>query len=257
MNEVLQLAKEEIKIHRIGLLKYSLIVAVVCSLISLLCQQFNNNIIPLLVTLIINLIFLTGMNSLYLKALHHQSYNFRDFRIFQQVFMKIFLLFAIYLGILLLGVGFIRLLMKFQTMVFLLPAIIAMSVIAFNCINHLTLFLILQDQYSVIKALKEGCLLFVRSKKLILHITLKTILLILLGSFAIYALNVFVYAPQIDAVLKSTDFITEAMIDPFFSTNLSYLIQSIGMQLVVSYLAVVSGLTYGAYYCQKRKGIQN
>ena len=80
--------------------------------------------------------------------------------------------------------------------------------------------------------------------------------LILLGSLAVYALNVFVYAPQIDAVLKSAPEITEALIDPYFSTNLSYLIQSVGMQLVVSYIAIVSGMTYGTYYLKRRSSVQ-
>ncbi len=86
-----------------------------------------------------------------------------------------------------------------------------------------------------------------------MHIVLKTIVLILLGSLAVYVLNVFVYAPQIDAVLKSTPEITEALIDPYFSTNLSYMIQSVGMQLVVSYIAIVSGMTCGVYYLNQRK----
>ena len=76
------------------------------------------------------------------------------------------------------------------------------------------------------------------------------------GSLAVYALNVFVYAPQIDAVLKSAPEITEALIDPYFSTNLSYLIQSVGMQLVVSYIAIVSGMTYGTYYLKRRSSVQ-
>lgn len=80
-------------------------------------------------------------------------------------------------------------------------------------------------------------------------------MLILLGSPGGVRAHVFVYAPQIDAVLKSAPEITEALIDPYFSTNLSYLIQSVGMQLVVSYIAIVSGMTYGVYYLNQRKTI--
>ena len=104
-------------------------------------------------------------------------------------------------------------------------------------------------------AFNNGVRLFFQSKKLILHIVLKTFLLVLLGSFAVTALNVFVYAPQIDAAMKAATQINEALIDPYFSTNLSYMIQSVGMQLVVSYIAIVSGMTYGVFF-QKRSAMR-
>ena len=81
---------------------------------------------------------------------------------------------------------------------------------------------------------------------------MKTLLFILVGSLLVYALNVFVYAPQIDATLKSAAIIDETLVQPYFSTNLSYMIQSVGMQLVVSYIMIVSGITYGVYYLKMK-----
>lgn len=154
------------------------------------------------------------------------------------------------------GVFALQAMIHLGAVLLVLPALLALSVIFLNCINHLTLFSMIETHQSAWQALKGGAKLFFQSRKLILHIVLKTIMLILLGSLAVYALNVFVYAPQIDAVLKSAPEITEALIDPYFSTNLSYLIQSVGMQLVVSYIAIVSGMTYGTYYLKRRSSAQ-
>lgn len=251
MSEVLRLSKMEIQRNRFALLKYCLVVALVCSAISLGFQQFNNNLVPLVLTLIINLVFLFGLNALFLKALKHEQYNVKDFIGIKNYMKAILPLFGIYLAILGGGVLLIQLLVRIKEVVLFLPAILALVVIFFNCINHLTLFMIIQDQKSSFQALKEATRLFFKSKKLILHIVLKTIMLILIGSLIVYAVNVFAYAPQIDAALKSATIFSEELVAPYFSTSLSYMIQSVGMQLVVSYIAIVSGLTYGTYFLQR------
>lgn len=251
MSTVMDTAKRQIARHRLPLMKYCLAAAVICSLISLSAQQFNNNLLPLALTLIINLIFLFGMDLLILKALRNQTYTCRDFAAFGPYLKKLVPLFGIYLILLGAGVFLIQLLSRSGGLILILPGILAVSVIFLNCINHLTLFAIIQNHENALSALKQGIRMFVQSKKLILHIVLKTILLVLLGSLAVYAVNVFVYAPQIDAAMKAAPEITEALIDPYFSTNLSYMIQSVGMQLVVSYIAIVSGMTYGVYFLKR------
>ena len=255
MNVILESARAAIVRHRLPLMKYCLAVACLCSLISLAAQQFNNNLIPLAATLAINLIFLFGLDLLMLKALHDEPYSLHDFSQFTGYLKSLLPLFGIYGLILAGGVFALQAMIHLGAVLLVLPALLGVGVIFLNCINHLTLFSMIETHQSAWRALKGGTKLFFQSGKLIMHIVLKTIVLILLGSLAVYVLNVFVYAPQIDAVLKSTPEITEALIDPYFSTNLSYLIQSVGMQLVVSYIAIVSGMTCGVYYLKQRKAI--
>ena len=251
MNLVLESARSAIARHRLALMKYCVVTALLCSLISLAAQQFNDNLIPLGTTLAINLVFLFGLDWVMLKALRNEPYSYRDFSQFAKYFKALLPLFGIYAVILAAGVLALQAMIHLGAVLLVLPALLALSVIFLNCINHLTLFSMIETHQSAWQALKGGTKMFFQSRKLILHIVLKT----MLGSLAVYALNVFVYAPQIDAVLKSAPEITEALIDPYFSTNLSYLIQSVGMQLVVSYIAIVSGMTYGVYYLNQRKTI--
>ena len=110
----------------------------------------------------------------------------------------------------------------------------------------------MQEKLPLSKSLKNAGHLFLKSRKIFMHILMKTLLFILVGSLLVYALNVFVYAPQIDATLKSATIIDETLVQPYFSTNLSYMIQSVGMQLVVSYIMIVSGITYGVYYLKMK-----
>ena len=255
MNLVLESARSAIARHRLALMKYCVVTALLCSLISLAAQQFNDNLIPLGTTLAINLVFLFGLDWVMLKALRNEPYSYRDFSQFAKYFKALLPLFGMYAVILAAGVFALQAMIHFGAVLLVLPALLGLSVIFLNCINHLTLFSMIETHQSAWQALKGGAKMFFQSRKLILHIVLKTMMLILLGSLAVYALNVFVYAPQIDAVLKSAPEITEALIDPYFSTNLSYLIQSVGMQLVVSYIAIVSGMTYGVYYLNQRKTI--
>lgn len=255
MNGILVSSRELIQQHRIPLMKYCFIVALGCSLISLAAQQFQNNLIPFSATLILNLIFLFGLDVVMWKALNQTAYSYRDFGYFGKFFKRLLPLFILYLGILIAGVFAVQLLSRIQAVILVLPAVLTLSIIFLNCINHLTLFAMIDQGQKALPAFNNGVRLFFQSKKLILHIVLKTFLLVLLGSFAVTALNVFVYAPQIDAAMKAATQINEALIDPYFSTNLSYMIQSVGMQLVVSYIAIVSGMTYGVFF-QKRSAMR-
>lgn len=251
MNEILVSSRALIQQHRLLLMKYCFIVALGCSLISLAAQQVHNNLIPLGLTLIVNLIFLFGLDVVMWKALNQIAYSYRDFGDFGKYIKRLLPLFGLYLGLLVISVFAVQLLSRIQAVILVLPAVLALGIIFLNCINHLTLFVMIDQGQKALPALKKGIRLFFQSKKLILHIVLKTFALVLLGSLAVTALNVFVYAPQIDAAMKAAPQINEALIDPYFSTNFSYMIQSVGMQLVVSYIAIVSGMTYGVFF-QKR-----
>ena len=61
---------------------------------------------------------------------------------------------------------------------------------------------------------------------------LKIIATLLVGCIIIYLINIFVYAPQIDATLKAMETFDESLLNPFFSTPLSNFIQSLGAQII-------------------------
>lgn len=143
-----------------------------------------------------------------LKALHDEPYSLHDFSQFTGYLKSLLPLFGIYGLILAGGVFALQAMIHLGAVLLVLPALLGVGVIFLNCINHLTLFSMIETHQSAWRALKGGTKLFFQSGKLIMHIVLKTIVLILLGSLAVYVLNVFVYAPQIDAVLKSTPEIT-------------------------------------------------
>ncbi len=247
----MQLAKQEITKHRMKLLAYCLIVAIGCSIVSLLFQKLNNNLIPMIFAFVINLIFLFGMNLLYAKIVKHEEYSYKNFSEILKYKNKLIPLVFIYISVIGIGIFLIKLALDHQTFIQFLPLVIFFSVICFNCINHLTLYEILQNDENIFKALLKGVKLFIHSKGIIFNILVKTILIIFLGSLVIYLLNIFVYAPQINQAMQHAAVVDEQLLEPFFSTDISYLIQSIGMQLVVSYMTIVSGMTYGVYFYQQ------
>lgn len=251
MIEMLNLSKMAIQENRVKLLKYSLVIALLCTLTSLFFQQWHNSVVPLIVTLLLNLVFLFGINVLFLKALKHEKYGWTDFYQIKDYVRQLLPIFAIYITVLVVSVVVIRLLLAVTGMVLILPALISLSVIMLNCVNHLTMFQIVQDQQKPLSSLKQAFQLFFKSKKLILHVILKTIIILLVGALLVYCINVLVYAPQINAALYGAQGVDLALIDKYFSSDLSYMIQSIGMQLVISYIAIVTGLTYGTYYLQQ------
>jgi len=226
--------------------------ASLCSLISLAFQQINLVLLPLLIIFALNLFFQAGFNLLMLQALHDQPIKIKNLLQLQPYLKKLLPLFILY-GILLgLGVAVFLGLSRIKEILIFLPMLIFILVVLLNVVNHLTLFGIMQEKLPLSKSLKNAWHLFLKSRKLFMHILMKTLLFILVGSLLVYALNVFVYAPQIDATLKSAAIIDETLVQPYFSTNLSYMIQSVGMQLVVSYIMIVSGITYGVYYLKMK-----
>mgnify|MGYP007105532747 FL=1 len=252
MKEILCEANETIHQARLSLLKICLIMASLCSLISLAFQQRNLVLLPLLIIFALNLFFQAGLNLLMLQALHDQPIKIKNLLQLQPYLKKLLPLFILY-GILLgLGVAVFLGLSRIKEILIFLPMLIFILVVLLNVVNHLTLFGIMQEKLPLSKSLKNAWHLFLKSRKLFMHILMKTLLFILVGSLLVYALNVFVYAPQIDATLKSAAIIDETLVQPYFSTNLSYMIQSVGMQLVVSYIMIVSGITYGVYYLKMK-----
>ena len=252
MKEILFEANETIHQARLSLLKICLIMASLCSLISLAFQQRNLVLLPLLIIFALNLFFQAGLNLLMLQALHEQPIKIKNLLQLQPYLKKLLPLFILY-GILLgLGVAVFLGLSRIKEILIFLPVLIFILVVLLNVVNHLTLFGIMQEKLPLSKSLKNAWHLFLNSRKLFMHILMKTLLFILVGSLLVYALNVFVYAPQIDATLKSAAIIDETLVQPYFSTNLSYMIQSVGMQLVVSYIMIVSGITYGVYYLKMK-----
>lgn len=252
MKEILFEANETIRQARFSLLKICLIMASLCSLISLAFQQKNLVLLPLLIIFALNLFFQAGLNLLMLQALHDQPIKIKNLLQLQPYFKKLLPLFILY-GILLgLGVAVFLGLSRIKEILIFLPMLIFILVVLLNAVNHLTLFGIMQEKLPLSKSLKNAGHLFLKSRKIFMHILMKTLLFILVGSLLVYALNVFVYAPQIDATLKSATIIDETLVQPYFSTNLSYMIQSVGMQLVVSYIMIVSGITYGVYYLKMK-----
>lgn len=252
MKEILFEANETIRQARLSLLKICLIMAGLCSLISLAFQQRNLVLLPLLIIFALNLFFQAGLNLLMLQALHEQPIKIKNLLQLQPYLKKLLPLFILY-GILLgLGVAVFLGLSRIKEILIFLPVLIFILVVLLNVVNHLTLFGIMQEKLPLSKSLKNAWHLFLKSRKLFMHILMKTLLFILVGSLLVYALNVFVYAPQIDATLKSAAIIDETLVQPYFSTNLSYMIQSVGMHLVVSYIMIVSGITYGVYYLKMK-----
>ena len=252
MKEILFEANETIRQARLSLLKICLIMAGLCSLISLAFQQRNLVLLPLLIIFALNLFFQAGLNLLMLQALHEQPIKIKNLLQLQPYLKKLLPLFILY-GILLgLGVAVFLGLSRIKEILIFLPVLIFILVVLLNVVNHLTLFGIMQEKLPLSKSLKNAWHLFLKSRKLFMHILMKTLLFILVGSLLVYALNVFVYAPQIDATLKSAAIIDETLVQPYFSTNLSYMIQSVGMQRVVSYIMIVSGITYGVYYLKMK-----
>lgn len=252
MKEILFEANETIRQARLSLLKICLIMASLCSLISLAFQQKNLVLLPLLIIFALNLFFQAGLNLLMLQALHDQPIKIKNLLQLQPYLKKLLPLFILY-GILLgLGVTVFLGLSRIKEILIFLPMLIFILVVLLNAVNHLTLFGIMQEKLPLSKSLKNAGHLFLKSRKIFMHILMKTLLFILVGSLLVYALNVFVYAPQIDATLKSATIIDETLVQPYFSTNLSYMIQSVGMQLVVSYIMIVSGITYGVYYLKMK-----
>ena len=148
MNLVLESARSAIARHRLALMKYCVVTALLCSLISLAAQQFNDNLIPLGTTLAINLVFLFGLDWVMLKALRNEPYSYRDFSQFAKYFKALLPLFGIYAVILAAGVFALQAMIHLGAVLLVLPALLALSVIFLNCINHLTLFSMIETHQS-------------------------------------------------------------------------------------------------------------
>ncbi len=239
-------AQEVIKGNRWKLLKYCFVVALGCSLISLCFQGINNNALPLIITLIINVCFLFISNLLYLKAASWEPYSFKDFKVIITYGRKLLPLLLIYALVIVLGTILLLFASRQSILVVAIPGLVAVIVMAFNCINHLSLFVIYKENKGTLAGIRSALRLFISSKRLFAQIMFKSFMVLIVGSFLIYVVNVFVYARQLSPLLEAAVVDKEA-IEAYFSTNLSYLVQSIGMQLVVSYISIISGITYGTY----------
>lgn len=100
-----------------------------------------------------------------------------------------------------------------------------------NCINFKLLFS-LEENFNVRKCVYLSLNSLRNNVKTLMYLIIKVVTIILLGSIVVYLINVFVYAPQIDNILKTAEVIDSSMLDPFFSSSLSNFIQSFGAQFV-------------------------
>lgn len=245
MNTILINSKIEIENNRFKLLKYSFIFSIISSLFSLL---FDSSGVSIAILLIVNLLFQFGINYLIDKCTKHEKYSFKSIVDIMDFKKEILILSFFYLLFIVFEISLLKLLIKLKYIIFFIPVLVFVSILVINCINHLVLFSIFEKKESIVKSFKIAVRLFFKSRKIFSHILLKTILIILVGNLLVYAINIFAYAPQIDYILKTSEVINDSLFNPIFTTKLSYLIQSVGMQMIISYISIVSGITYRVYY---------
>lgn len=248
VTEVLRQVREPVEKHRWTLMKYCLATAILCSLISLGFQQLGNRQIPLILTLLINLILSFALNRMMLKALDGKPYGLREIRELKNQTRTLVLITILEVTVILLGTALVLFWLRWTGLAVMVPAVALLGIVILNCLQHLTLFILAEHPQRVSGALRQAALAVLRGRRMIPSLLMKTVILMLAGSVLVTLVNVFVYAPQIDAALKSAAVVTDQLLVPFFSTSFSYLIQSIGMQLVVSYITIVCGMTCGVYY---------
>lgn len=101
-----------------------------------------------------------------------------------------------------------------------------------NYCNYTILFEIFNENDVNVRNLLDSMNQIRKNLKVFIYIMLKIIAILLVGCIIIYLINIFVYAPQIDATLKAMETFDESLLNPFFSTPLSNFIQSLGAQII-------------------------
>lgn len=253
MDNTYLIAQVVFKENRWKILKYCMIIGLFSSCISLLFQIIGFPLISIGVILIVNILFIFGLNVIFIKSVLNDHYDYHTIFLFKKYWKPLVCLFATYLTVFVLFLVSMVVCSRFKYGLLIIPMIGAFFVLSMNCMNHLCIFAIYNNEKNIFKILKESAKVFIGQKKLFILMILKSFIYMIIGSFIVFTTNVFIYARQINTILEQNTIIQDKLFDPIFSSNISYLIQSTGIQLVASYIMIFTGIHYAAIYLKKVK----
>lgn len=248
MDNTYVLAQTTFKENRWRILKYCVIIGLFSSLISLLFQMIELPLFAVGMILVINIMFIFGLNVIFIKSVLNDHYDYHTIFLFKEYWKPLVVLFTMYLGAFILFLICMVACSRGKIGVLIVPMIGAFFVLSMNCINHLCIFAIYYHKKKMIEIIKESVKLFFKEKKLFLFMTLRSFIYMVVGSFMVFAVNVFVYASQISRLMEENVVIQDSLFDSIFSSNLSYVIQSAGIQCVASYIMIFTGIHYATIY---------
>lgn len=227
MNRIAQIKNSVDKNKKI-LIKFMIVVSIVFSLLNLSLEKIGLNTISIAILLIFN--FIVSTYFAYILKNDIQKLSIQSFlQMMHQYLKEISLLALFQLSVIILWIVLLKVLSMFQYVILFIQPLTILLYVILNFINFKIIFQIFDKGNMNLKKALSG----IKSNlRILFYLILKTVIILLIGTICVYLVNIFVYAKEIDLVLKTAPVVTDALINPFFSTTLSNFIQSFGAQMI-------------------------
>lgn len=230
-----------VKLNRKRLLSVIIIISLCFSLLNIILNNNGLNSIGLASLVVLN--FLSSLYFAYHLKTNQQKLNIPAFMQYIKDNLACIGKIALLQVISLLGLLFIIKLLSSNPYTFAFTQVVAIILyVILNCINFQLLFVSYAKQLVLGKCIANSLTTLRKNLKTVLYLMIKVVAIILLGGIFVYLLNIFVYAPQIDYVLMTSEVIDSSVLDPFFSSTLSNFIQSFGAQFIAGICLIWIGI---------------
>ena len=251
MKELEKLVKYDIKAGKKSILLMIFVYSFFCSLFSLGFQKLNMVWVGIVLVLIVTFLFMISLHQFVYNKVRGITQDWKAVFQIPKIEKSHLLILPVLLIIVVLLFVVVYFMSRNPLLVGLVFVFLLTMMIVLNAIFQTYLYLMMEDECPKSERLKRALSVVIGEKKALFHLVVKYVRFIMIGVFLTFSANVFVYAKQLQELLKSPE--TEP-IQKLFASDLSYLVQSTGIQMTVLYIIVYSAFLYAYIHMNAKKG---
>lgn len=231
-----------VKYNRTKLIKFICIVSLIFSLVNLIFSYTGVSTLKIVLLAIFN--YICGIYFAYFLKKDLDKPSFQSLSEMMKIYIKdILIIGLIQILLIVIWMGLLIILSKFKIGVVIFQPLSMIAYVLLNYMNFCVMFDVFEGEKIEVSSFTTALKDVTKNKKTFVYLMLKIFSIIIVGGLVVYLVNIFAYAPQIDATLKAMKKFDDTLINPYFSTNLSNFIQSFGAQIISGLILIWIGNT--------------
>lgn len=239
MDSIKAFIQQSIKDNRMKILGFSVIISMLSSAITLGFNSINLWYVGIVMSTLLVVLYFVKINELTQVVTSGNNIALSDLvkvPTFNSKILKVFLLFI--------GIALIAFLLT--NLLMLIPfggIIVLLLIVLIVTISTALIAIVLENDRPIKESLGSSLKTVIAHKDILLHYASKVVKAAFIGAMIILAVNVFVYAPQLQLTLENSAATNEEIIS-YFITPLANFIQITGSQTIVFYIIFVGFVSY-------------
>jgi len=241
MKDLVKLVRYEMKNNRKSILVLIFGYSLLCTLFSLFFQVLNLLWLGIIIILIFSFLFVIQLHQFIFQRVQGKENNWSQLFKIPKIEKSHMIILPVLLGIIAALFIILYFISSNPLLVGLALVFLLSMMIVSNAIFQIYLYLTFEGKYGNIERIKKAVSLVFSEKKALTHLLVRYVRFMMIGGFLTFSANVFVYAKQLEPLLQSPE--TEP-IQKIFASDLSFVVQSTGIQMTVLYIMIYSGFLY-------------